>query len=76
MNPDLIIELVGEHGMTNVETKSLLAQWKKIKDLRAAQSGNVAVIRGDFTFRAGPRYPLILEAFKKAIIYGEREIRE
>jgi iron complex transport system substrate-binding protein len=76
MDPDLIIELVGEHGMTNVDTESIFAQWKKIKDLRAAQSGNVAVIRGDFTFRAGPRYPLILEAFKRAINGGAREIRE
>jgi iron complex transport system substrate-binding protein len=76
MDPDLIIELVGEHGMTNVDTESILAQWKKVKDLRAAQSGNAAVIRGDFTFRAGPRYPLILEAFKKAINGGIREVRE
>jgi hypothetical protein len=76
MDPDIIIELVGEHGMTGVDTKSLLAQWKKVRDLRAAQSGDVAVIRGDFTFRAGPRYPLILEAFKKAILHGEREIKE
>jgi iron complex transport system substrate-binding protein len=76
MDPDLIIELVGEHGMTNVDTESILAQWKKIKDLRAAQSGNVAVIRGDFTFRAGPRYPIILEAFKRVIGGGVREIRE
>jgi ABC-type Fe3+-hydroxamate transport system substrate-binding protein len=76
MNPDLIIELVGEHGMTNVDTESILAQWEKIKDLKAAQSGNVAIIRGDFTFRAGPRYPLILEAFKRAINDGVREIRE
>ncbi|MDR1019884.1 MAG: helical backbone metal receptor [Synergistaceae bacterium] len=76
MDPDLIIELVGEHGMTNVDTKSILAQWKKVKDLRAAQSGNVAVIRGDFAFRVGPRYPLVLEAFKKAIHDGVREIRE
>jgi hypothetical protein len=62
--------------MTGVETGSLLAQWKKVRDLRAAQSGDVAVIRGDFTFRAGPRYPLVLEAFKRAINGGAREIRE
>jgi iron complex transport system substrate-binding protein len=67
MDPDVIIELVGEHGMTNVDTESILAQWKRIKDLRAAQTGNVVVMRGDSTFRAGPRYPIILEAFKKAI---------
>jgi iron complex transport system substrate-binding protein len=76
MDPDLIIELVGEHGMTGVGTESLLAQWKNVRGLRAAQSGDVAVIRGDFAFRAGPRYPLILEAFKKAIRGGVREIRE
>jgi hypothetical protein len=47
-----------------------------VKDLRAAQAGDVAVIRGDFTFRAGPRYTLILESFKKVIHEGTREIRE
>jgi iron complex transport system substrate-binding protein len=75
IDPDLIIELVGDHGMTNVDTESIFAQWEKLKNVRAAQSGNVAVIRGDFTFRAGPRYPLILESFKKAIHEGTREIR-
>jgi iron complex transport system substrate-binding protein len=76
MDPDLIIELVGGHGMGNADTESLLAQWKGVKDLRAAQSGKVSVIRGDFTFRAGPRYPLVLEAFKRVIQDGVREIKE
>ncbi|MDR1472892.1 MAG: helical backbone metal receptor [Synergistaceae bacterium] len=75
IDPDFIIELVGEYGMTNVDTGSILAQWEKVKGLRAARSGNVAVIRGDFTFRAGPRYPLILESFKRVIHDGTREIR-
>jgi iron complex transport system substrate-binding protein len=75
-DPDLIIELVGEHGMTNVDSESILAQWKNVKDLRAAQAGNAAVIRGDFTFRAGPRYPLILESFKRVIHEGVRKIEE
>jgi hypothetical protein len=62
--------------MTNVDSKSILAQWKNVKDLRAAQAGDVAVIRGDFTFRAGPRYPLVLESFKKVIHGGVRNIEE
>jgi iron complex transport system substrate-binding protein len=76
MDPDLIIELVGDHGAANIDTATLIAQWKGVKDLRAAQSGDVAVIRGDAAFRAGPRYPLVLESFKKAILHGARDIKE
>ncbi|MDR1138028.1 MAG: helical backbone metal receptor [Synergistaceae bacterium] len=76
LDPDIIIELVGEHGMTGADSRSILAQWKNLTDLRAARDGNVAVIRGDFTLRAGPRYPLILESFAKIIHEGVREIEE
>ncbi|MDR3165382.1 MAG: helical backbone metal receptor [Synergistaceae bacterium] len=76
LDPDIVIELVGEHGMVGVDSKLILAQWKNLSDLRAAQNGSVAVIRGDFTLRAGPRYPLILESFAKIIHEGLREIEE
>jgi iron complex transport system substrate-binding protein len=76
LDPDIIIDLVGEHGMTGADSKSILAQWKNLGALRAARDGNVAVIRGDFTLRAGPRYPLILEAFAEIIHGGAREIEE
>jgi iron complex transport system substrate-binding protein len=76
LDPDIIIELVGAHGMTDVDSQSILAQWKNLSDLRAARDGNVAVIRGDFTLRAGPRYPLILKSFARIIHEGVREIEE
>ena len=76
LDPDIIIELVGEHGMTGVDSRSILAQWKNLGDLRAARDGNVDVIRGDFTLRAGPRYPLILKSFARIIHEGVREIEE
>jgi iron complex transport system substrate-binding protein len=76
LDPDIIIELVGEHGMTGVDTGTILAQWENMGDLRAARDGSVAVIRGDFTLRAGPRYPLILESFARIIYEGVREIKE
>jgi iron complex transport system substrate-binding protein len=72
--PDVIIDLIGEHGMTNVGSPEILSQWRRLRDVKAAQEGNVAVIRGDFAFRAGPRYPLILESFVSAIYGGVREI--
>jgi iron complex transport system substrate-binding protein len=76
IDPDVIIELVGEHGMTNVASASILEQWSGLADVRAAQNGGVSVIRGDFTLRAGPRYPLILDAFARIIHGGVREISE
>jgi iron complex transport system substrate-binding protein len=74
LDPDLIIELFGAHGMKNVSNGEILAQWGGLADVRAAKAGDVAVIRGDFTLRAGPRYPEILEAFNKVINGGAREI--
>ncbi|GHS85148.1 ABC transporter substrate-binding protein [Synergistales bacterium] len=76
IDPDIIIELVGEHGMENADNGLILAQWGKLTDVRAAREGRVALIRGDFTFRAGPRYPKILKAFREIIYEGVREINE
>ncbi|MDR2136837.1 MAG: helical backbone metal receptor [Synergistaceae bacterium] len=73
IDPDVIIELIGESGM-EVPMDRVTSQWEAVPDLRAAQEGNVAVIRGDFTLRAGPRYPQILDAFVKIIRDGVREI--
>ena len=58
----------------NVGSPAILSQWRRLRDLTAAREGNAAVIRGDFAFRAGPRYPLILESFVSAIYGGVREI--
>jgi iron complex transport system substrate-binding protein len=74
MDPDIIIELIGEHGMTNVASSEVMAQWGAISGLKAVKGGNVAVIRGDFALRAGPRYPLLLDAFAGVISGGKREI--
>jgi iron complex transport system substrate-binding protein len=76
IDPDIVIELVGESGMTNLDSSAILKQWKSLKDLRASREDNVALIRGDFTLRAGPRYPLILDAFSRVIRAGAREIYE
>lgn len=76
LDPDVVIELVGEHGGANLHTGDILAQWRAFDDLRAARTGDIAIIKGDFTLRAGPRYPLVLEAFIRAIHGGEREIEE
>jgi iron complex transport system substrate-binding protein len=76
IDPDIVIELVGETGMTNLESSAIIAQWKSLKDLRASREDRVALIRGDFTLRAGPRYPLILDAFSRVIRGGERIIVE
>ncbi|MDR3280858.1 MAG: helical backbone metal receptor [Synergistaceae bacterium] len=75
IDPDVVIELIGENGM-DVPTGEIASQWKAVADLRAAQEGRVSVIKGDFTLRAGPRYPKILDAFIRAVQNGESEISE
>jgi hypothetical protein len=73
----VIIDLIGEHGGSNdVPTEKILSQWRSLADLRAAKEGDVSVIRGDFTMRPGPRYPLALKAFIRAIRGGETDIAE
>ena len=74
IDPDVIVELIGEHGMANVKNPEILAQWNNLTDLKAVRGGNVGIIRGDFTFRAGPRYPEILDAFARIINGETREI--
>jgi iron complex transport system substrate-binding protein len=76
IDPDIIIELIGETGMENAKSKDALKQWENLRDLKAAREGKVSLIRGDFTLRAGPRYPLVLDAFSKIIHEGKREISE
>ncbi|MDR1650465.1 MAG: helical backbone metal receptor [Synergistaceae bacterium] len=76
IDPDIVIELVAEYGMSSVGTGELLAQWDAFGDLPAAENGRTAVIRGDFTFRAGPRYPEILTAFSMVIQGGVRSLAE
>lgn len=75
LDPDIVIELIGEHGTVDAETPFILGQWRAFDDLRASAE-NVAVMRGDFALRAGPRYPLLLKAFIDAIHNGERDIDE
>lgn len=76
-DPDIVLELIGESGMeVTMTTGKILEPWEKITGLRAARDGNIAVIRGDFVLRAGPRYPKALGAFIRAIHGGEREINE
>ncbi|GHV32616.1 hypothetical protein FACS1894167_15610 [Synergistales bacterium] len=76
LDPDFIIELIGEHGDTNITTGEIFGQWEKLSILKAVKNGNVAVIRGSFTFRAGPRYPLVLSAFQSVLRGQVREIQE
>jgi iron complex transport system substrate-binding protein len=76
LDPDFIIELIGEHGPTDVKTCEIFDQWKKLGSLKAVKNGSVAVIRGSFIFRAGPRYPLALSAFQSILRGNVREIEE
>jgi len=69
IDPDVIIELIGEHGMEIMAGNP----WETEFGIRAARDGRVFVIKGDFALRPGPRYPQILEAFAEAIHGGGRE---
>ncbi|MDR1943340.1 MAG: helical backbone metal receptor [Synergistaceae bacterium] len=76
LNPDVIIDLIGAHGGKDKPIDEIIGQWRPIPYIKAIEEGRVAVIKGDFTLRAGPRYPLILEAFIRVIRDGETKIEE
>lgn len=76
LDPDMVLELLGEHGSDAIDMDTVLEQWRAFTDLKAAREGNIALIHGDFTLRAGPRYPMILRAFLDTIHNGKRMIAE
>lgn len=76
LDPDVVVELLGEHGGAAIDTEAVAAQWRALADLRAARDGNVALVHGDFALRAGPRYPRLLRAFVDAIRNGRRQIAD
>lgn len=76
IDPDMIIEILGEHGNVLYEISGAAEQWGAFDALRAVRGGNISILKGDFALRAGPRYPLVLSAFIRAIYGGERAISE
>ncbi|MCX7828746.1 MAG: helical backbone metal receptor [Thermanaerothrix sp.] len=81
MNPDVIIDLIGDsrfyHGSSTFNRKetfkkdNVLAQWERsFPWLGAVRSHKVAVLEGTLYLRPGPRMPKTLKGFASAI-WGE-----
>ena len=77
VDPQIIIDLVGErsfyHSMERIDLdevfsqRYLVGQWLSGAAVRAVRNRRVTVLDGTVYLRPGPRLPVILEAFAKAI---------
>ena len=77
INPEVLIDLVGErtfyHSMEHIDLdkvfdeKNLRGQWLAGAKVKAVRGGRVTVLDGTVYLRPGPRLPVILKAFAKAV---------
>ena len=65
MDPDVIILL--RDKMKPEEQELEIKFWKKLPTLKAVKNNNFHIITGDEIMIPGPRFPLILEKFQKAL---------
>lgn len=77
LDPEVIIDLVGErsfyHSMENVDLdkvfqkEHLTGQWMTCTSVNAVRNRRVTVLDGTVYLRPGPRLPVIMKAFAKAL---------
>ena len=61
LDPDVIVELVPYPDTQGGDDRKRMAAWQAMPFLRAAKQGKIHILRGDYLFRAGPRYLQVLE---------------
>ncbi|MFQ5441715.1 MAG: ABC transporter substrate-binding protein [Thermodesulfobacteriota bacterium] len=67
LNPDVIIDVVPDFRGRGVNVETALKDWRSIPGLKAAETGRVYLLGGNYVARPGPRFILILEDMARAI---------
>lgn len=65
LNPDIIIFL--RDKLTDKEKDAETKAWQKFSSIKAIQNNEFHIITGDEILIPGPRFPLVLEKFKKIL---------
>lgn len=65
VNPDVIFELVPTPHAKAHAVSDRLAQWHRLKHLKAVQQNRVYVLTDEVMVRPGPRYPQIAQTFAR-----------
>jgi iron complex transport system substrate-binding protein len=61
MNPEVIIEMLGDMSGREFDEKAALKAWNSLPQVAAVREGRVHLFREDFVVIPGPRFVLILE---------------
>lgn len=67
LKPDVIIDMVNTDTWHRLGKERLLAAWQAFPEIKAIKNHRVIIIHGDQHLIPGPRFPLTLEQFAKAI---------
>lgn len=72
LQPDLIIDVVGDHGLiAGTPSDKLQQQWNSMSGLKAVQSGRVYVLTDNAALRPGPRIAELVRTLS-SFIHPER----
>ena len=67
INPDVIIDLVGEQKASGLSPETIRTQWETLGGVNAVKSKRIYVISDNYALHPGPRFPQLVETFAKQI---------
>ena len=80
MNPDVIIEVLGDITRTEVDYEHVGLGWRSLPQVSAVQAKRVHLLHRDFALIPGPRFVQILDEFIRALhpelIWSDHEISQ
>ena len=80
MNPDVIIEVLGDITRTEVDYEHVGRGWRSLPQVSAVQAKRVHLLHRDFALIPGPRFVQILDEFIRALhpelIWSDHEISQ
>jgi iron complex transport system substrate-binding protein len=67
MNPEVIIEMLGDMGGKLIDKQNALSAWQTLPQVAAVADGRVHLFTEDFVVIPGPRFVRILELLAQII---------
>jgi iron complex transport system substrate-binding protein len=67
LNPDVIVDLVGELNPEGKTATEIATQWDRLRPVQAVRHDKVHVIVGDHALRPGPRYVRFVEELARLL---------
>lgn len=67
LDPDVIIDMVGDASARRPSDREILRQWRTLPEIKAVREGRVYVFHQDYAVIPGPRFVLLLEDLARAL---------